>query len=319
MSRLNEAALLRSLLLEEDEVAQLRGACPEPGILWALMQKDRSGSAMAEDLRNHIAVCPSCLDLTKRLYAFHRSVQGEVSHKAESSWAESRPKLNRWLDTFLEEQKSSQAQPSRKPLVLVPAPPRRRLFKLGWMAPAAVAVAALAVVLLFLSHRQSENQSGASQVASAPIQPQSGQPSTSPLTSPPTDQQLMVNNHAENLTEAPQTIALNGERMKLQLVSVHGLADGSYSIAGTLLPVDPQKAIIDSAEVSGVFAIQAPGHLELTIKNAEFRNRTYGVPAAAVDDMVKAIAVNNHATPQAGRTIEVEIKSAPELHIEPRK
>ena len=316
MTRLNEAAFLRSLLLEEEEVDQPRGACPEPGILWALMQKDRGSSAMTEDLRNHIAVCPSCLDLTKRLYAFHRSVQGEVSHKAEASWPESRPKLNQWLDTFLEEQKSPQAQPSRKPLVLVAAPPRRKFLNFAWMAPTVVAVAALAVVMFFLSRRASEDHSGAAQVASGPIQPQNGSASTSPLTSPPSDQQLMMNSTAE----APQTIVFNGgERMKLQVASVQALEDGSYSITGTLLPIDPQTARVDSAEVSGVFAVQAPGHLELTIKNAEFRNNTYRVPAAAIGDVVKAIAIDSHAVPQAGHTIEVEIKSAPKLQIEPRK
>jgi hypothetical protein len=321
MSRLNEAAFLRSLLLEEAEIDQPRRSCPEPSILWALMQKDRRDSDMAEDLRNHIAVCPSCLDLTKRLYAFHRSVQGEVSHKAEASWAESRPKLNQWFDDFLHQQES-QAQPSRKPLALVPAPPQRpRFFNLAWMAPTAVAVVALAAVMVFLSRRASQDQGGTAQVASAPIQPQSGAPSVSSLPSPPSDQQLMMNNHADNSTaEPPQTIIFNGgERMKLQLISVRPMQDGSYRVTGTLMPIDPQNAPVDSAEVSAVFAARAPGHLELTIKSAEFRSRTYHVPAANIDDVVKAVTVDSHAVPQAGRTIEVEIKSAPNLRIEPRE
>ena len=322
MSKLNEAAFLRSLSLDDEELEQPRGSCPQPSILWMLMQKDRSGSAMAEDLRNHIAVCPSCLDLTRRLYAFHRSVQGEVNRKAEESWAESRPKLNQWIDTFLNDQEQAKAQPAPKPLVLVNPPSRRKLFSLSWAIPLAGAVAVLAILMIVQSRHADKN--AAAQMASAPIRPEDNSPSGPSLNAPSSSsgQQLMMNKGVpaeDSAAEVPETISFyGGERMKLQLSSVEAQDDGSYRVRGTLSPVAPLNTVFDSAEVSGIFRPAQPqGRLQLKIAGAELKNRSYRVATAEVDDLLEAIAAGEHAAPQAGQAMEIEVERGPSLRLQP--
>ena len=82
MSKLNEAAFLRSLAINDEEIDQPKQGCPDPNIFWALMQKDRRDSEMAEELRDHLAICKDCRDLTARLFAFHRSAVGERDPEA---------------------------------------------------------------------------------------------------------------------------------------------------------------------------------------------------------------------------------------------
>jgi hypothetical protein len=323
VSKLNEAAFLRSLSLDDEEVEHPSGSCPEPSILWALMQKDRSGSEMAEDLRNHIAVCPACLDLTKRLYAFHRSAQGDRSLKAEESWAESRPRLNQWIDTFLEQQDAAQAQPAPKPVVIASSASRRPFFGLGWSIPLAAATAALALIIGVQIWRKSDTVKPSSQIALAPIRPETNSSSAgSGAASSADQQQLMKNqdNAGSSATEAPQIISFSGgERMKLRVTSVQAQEDGSYRLTGTLLPVDSQNALLDSANVAGVFLPASPQpHLELRFNTADFRNRSYRVPARGIDDEIQAVPLNQPGAPQVGQTIEIQIEHAPNLQASPQ-
>ncbi len=321
MSKLNEAAFLRSLSLDEEAVEQPLDSCPQPTILWALMQKDRSGSEMAEELRNHIAICPSCLDLTKRLYAFHRAVQGEPNQKAEETWAESRPKLNQWIDTFLSEQAKAKSRPAPTPLVLVKQPSRRKLFRLAWAMPLAGVVAVVAI-LVFVEGRHVDGNHGATQIASAPVRPEGSSSSTPPFGAPPSssDQQMMSNGASEEGSAAalPETINFSGgERMKLQLSSVQPKDDGSYLVSGTLLPADRISAVFDSAEVSGIFRpAESQDHLKLRIDGAEFKGRDYR--AGGMDDLLDAVATGEHTAPEVGQALEVRVERGPSMHLQPR-
>ncbi len=322
MSKLNEAAFLRSLRFDDEEIDQLNTSCPEPGILWAMMQKDRGNSAMAEDLRNHVAVCPSCLDLTKRLYAFQRAQQGQVSPKAEQSWAESRPKLNQWIDRFLDQQQQQrQAQPTPKPVAVIA--PRPRTFNLTWAIPLAAGIALLAIVLFVESRHTAVDQNGGTQIATAPVRPGNESPAT-PSVPARTPDQLLMKKNGDAPTEAssgqaPPTITFIGNpRMRLLLKSVREMANDSYYVAGTLLPINSQNALFDSADVSGVFASTQPrGHFELKINSATLKGRNYRVSATDGDDQIIAVPVNGQAVPQLEQTIEIEITRGPSLHIEP--
>jgi hypothetical protein len=321
MSTLQEAAFLRSLSLDDAEVDRPEGTCPQPGILWSLMQKDAGESTLAEDLRNHIAVCPSCLDLATRLNAFHRAVRGEINRKAEKSWAESRPRLNQWLDTFLE-QTQPEVRPAPKPMALVTPPVRRRFFRLAWAMPLAAAMAVLAVVLLVQSRHTGGQQSGA-QIATGPLQPEN-HPSAAPPNAPSADQPMLMKNNGEvpagnSAGEVPETIAFNGgERLKLQLTSVELLEDGSYQLTGRLAPIDSQNAVLDSAEVSGIYRPAQPqGRLELSINAAGFKNRSYRVLPNGIDDQVRAVTLHDHVVPRIGETVEIRVKHGPNLHLEP--
>ncbi len=322
MSQLQEAAFLRSLSLDEEEVDRPERTCPQPGILWSLMQKDAGESTLAEELRNHIAVCPSCLELATRLNAFHRAVQGQVNRKAEASWPESRPRLNQWLDSFLEQQGQPEARPAPKPLVLVTPPVRRRFFRLAWAMPLAAAVAVLVVVLL-IQGRHTGGQHSAAQIATGPLQPEN-HPSAAPPNAPSADKPMLMKNNGEvpaanSAGEVPETIAFNGgERLKLQLTSVELLEDGSYQLTGRLAPIDLQNGVLDSAEVSGIYRPAQPrGRLQLSINAAGFKNRSYRVLPNGIDDQVTAVPLHDHVVPRIGETIEIQVKHGPNLHLKP--
>lgn len=319
MSKLNEVAFLRSLQLDDEEIEQRNSSCPEPGVLWAMMQKDRGDSEMAEELRNHIAVCAACLDLTKRLHAFHRAVQGETNPRAEQSWAESRPKLNQWMDAFLDEPQPTQA-PAPKPLVVVPA--RRRFSGYSWAIPLAAAVAVLAIVLFVERRHTATDQDGGKQVATAPVRSGNELPATPSVPAGTPDQLMLKKNQdasEHGSGQAPRTITIaGGERMRLYPKEVRKVANDSYYVAGTLSPISSQNALFDSADVSGVLTSTQPrGRFELKINSATLKNRTYRVSATDGDDQILAVPVSGQVVPQLDHAIEIEITRGPSLHIEP--
>jgi hypothetical protein len=316
MSKLNEVAFLRSLSLDESETEQSRRGCPEPSILWALMQKDRGGSAMAEDLRNHIAVCPACRDLSKRLYAFHRASQGDASAEAKASYAEAQPRLNAWIDNLLASQTQMQtqmqtkAQPQPVPRTVMVVEPPRRFFRWSWGAPLVAALAVLVlVVILETRHSHPNPGSETAQIATVPEHAGGDQAQVGSTSGTSNDQTvLMKNDEADSASsEAPATITLeSGEQMKLMLTKLEPRGDGSFAVEGELLPGDPGKADFDSVEVSGMLTPSQPqGRLQLKISSAKFKDKKYSVSGGGD---ISAVRLDGHkGAPQPFETLDIQI------------
>ena len=310
MNKLNEAAFLRSLAMNDDDVDQPKQGCPDPNIFWALMQKDRRDGEMAEELRNHIAICPDCRDLAVRLLAFHRAVKGEPNQKAEESWAEARPQLNQWIDQFLDQQARAEAEPAAKPVILIP--PRRKFFRLTWAVPLAAGMALLAIVL-FIESRHPGDSSEPAQIASGPVQPAPGN-SQMPQSTQSPDQQLLKQGESG---EVPDTILFSGgERMTLKLTSVEKQEDGSYRVKGMLVPLDSQNATVDSAQVTGIVVPGQNGRIALQVGKAGFKNKSYRVSQDDVGQPISGILLNEQQKPKVGGTIDIQVERGPQLQVE---
>jgi hypothetical protein len=295
MSTPRDVAFIKSLLIEHDAPeSPTVDACPNPTIFWSLTQKGLAGSPMVAELREHLAKCPSCKDLTRRLQAFHHAVSDDDEAAPEAEWVEAAPRLERRMQAFLESETGKQRP---KPKVL-------RFPALRWTLPLALAGCAAAVAIFGVMLERNElplRSSEPSQLAST--SGRKGDIGHGPPIAPGNDGNILT---AES--RVPDSLALPpGEHFKLLLTSVEFQPDGSYRFTGTLLGATEDEK--SSFEVTGVWTEAAQeGHPKLSIQevnegSARYRSSMGGSAA----QIAGALPQEGNSAPLVGQTLEVEI------------
>jgi hypothetical protein len=309
MSRQNEIAFLNSLLLDdelddEEETRSQHKACPEPAILWSLTQKELAGSAMVEELHEHVANCPSCADLSRRLHAFHHSMQEETATKQEENWPEAETRLQRWMREYLKSQ--PKADTGRKMQWHFP--------RLSWALPLAAGCAAVGVLVAVLANHHGAIQQTGERDSLASLHGRN-EPAEPPTPGVSGDKSVLMGDSKVTPAEGtagdePPTITFAaGEHMKLWMTAVERQADGSYTLEGRLMPVVPSEDGFESAEVTGIFIQnERDGELSLSITELAVRNKRYRVPAATDGDQIAAVFLQDSKEAlQTGHAQEIQI------------
>jgi hypothetical protein len=268
---------------------------------------------MVTELRKHIADCPSCADLSRRLGAFHYAIEEENAPvKRESVWEKAQPRLDRWMRGYLKSQRE----------VRGPGRQAWRFPSLSWGLPLAFAgtAAAIAVVLVVaIRHGGTTQQGVPDQLASVPAHVTNGAPAVSGRSS---DKTLLMNNGkaAENTGPGgadPESLTLaSADWVKLWVTTAALQPDGSYQIEGTLMPVAPGEDTLDSAAIAGTWThAQEEDHLSLYIDQAAKGKSYYRALPSGGNDRIEAVTPPlTTRVPQVNQTIEVQIVHGLILH-----
>ena len=163
------------------EGAAEQGHCPDAATLCAVMEGEAPDTAR-KTVAEHVAQCPACADLQRRLAVFDQ----EGPPEPEAVWKETRNRLDHWLEKFLRSEAALGAAQRAKPfggtLSWENISSRFSSWKVQWALGVAVVLVFIAGAVLLKDVKRPRYPSV--EVATRPSVPQEPQPYGAPAEEP---------------------------------------------------------------------------------------------------------------------------------------